>query len=72
MGMSLVLQVYRYKREVLDKMKYWPDGGQTVTNVITIHPEGNMNVWTKFNGNPSNSGWDIYVVVDLPINKQTD
>lgn len=30
---------------------------QRITNVITIH-EGAMNVWTKFNGNPSNSCGD--------------
>ncbi len=27
--------------------------------VITIHPVGNMNVWTKFHGNPSNSCGEI-------------
>ncbi len=24
-----------------------------------IHPEGNMNEWTKFHGKPFNIGWEI-------------
>ncbi len=30
-----------------------------VNNVITNHPEGDMNVWTKVHDNPSSSCWDI-------------
>ncbi len=29
--------------------------------IITVHPEGNINVWTAFRQNPSNSCWDISV-----------
>ncbi len=29
------------------------------TKGITVHPDGGMNVWTKFHDNPSNSCWDI-------------
>lgn len=30
-----------------------------VTKVIIIYPEGNMNVWNKFYGNPANNHWDF-------------
>lgn len=30
-----------------------------MTRLITTHPEGHMNVWTRFQGNPSNTFWDI-------------
>lgn len=32
---------------------------QRITEVITIHPEGDMKACTKFNGNPSYSYRDI-------------
>ncbi len=27
-------------------------------SVFKIHHEGNVNMWTKFHGKTSNSGWD--------------
>lgn len=65
MGMSLVLQVVakrKKKKKVLDKLNFdlmlALDGNLSVT-VIIIHPEGDTNVSTKFNGNAFNSCWDI-------------
>ena len=43
---------------VLDR-SYW------ITRAFTIHPEGDMTVWTKFHGNPSNSCWDISLKTKL-------
>lgn len=66
MGMSLVLQVVGKKKK---KKKYWTnlnfdlmmafDGNWSVP-VIIIHPEGDLNVSTEFNGIAFNSCWDIW------------
>ncbi len=51
---------------------------QRINKVITVHPEGNMNVWTTFHHNPSNSCWDILVLsqsgrpTDQPSNRQIE
>lgn len=55
MGKSLLLKVFRHKTQVLDKLELWKE----LTGVVIILPEGNMNVWTKFHGNPSKRWWDI-------------
>ena len=62
MVMSLDLLVFGHKA------KYWTNwnfdlmvalDGNGVTKVITVNPEGGLNVCRKFHCNPSNSCWDI-------------
>lgn len=51
--------MYFVKTKILDKLKFWPDGGAVwkvmgLTKVITIYPEENVNQLpcTKLDGNP--------------------
>ncbi len=44
-----------------------------VTKVITIHPEGDINVCTNCDTDPSQSCWDISVwTTDRPTSRQAD
>lgn len=55
----LVLQVFGHKAKYYrhENVTWWWRymKGQRITEVIRIHPEGNMNVCTIFRGNPFNS-----------------
>lgn len=56
MGMLLVLKVFGHK------LKCWTDFKfdlMMVPDENSVHPEEGVNVWTKFNGDPSNSCGDF-------------
>lgn len=53
----------------MDKVKSWTDEGamkvlmkkKGISKINSIHPYGNMNIWTKCHGKPLNSCWEIEI-----------
>ncbi len=68
-GTSLVLQVFGHKH--INMLTWWWRymKSQRIIRVITVPPEGNMNVWTTLHHNPYNSCWDISVWTNITITK---